>query len=84
MKVCFTYPNDRKKLPFLQMFFLQIFMLEKLLNPFAVKKKWRCNYSMRNKITNEQFDSYKFDIDNSYCDANDVNISFNIDKDGDR
>ena len=39
---------------------------------------------MRNKITNEQFDSYKFDIDNSYCDANDVNISFNIDKDGDR
>ena len=66
------------------MFFLQIFMLEKLLNPFAVKKKWRCNYSMRNKITNEQFDSYKFDIDNSYCDANDVNISFNVDKDGDR
>ena len=39
---------------------------------------------MRNKITNEQFDSYKFDIDNSYCDANDVNISFNIDKDDDR
>ena len=29
-------------------------------------------------ITNEECNSYKFDIDNSYCDANDLNISFNI------
>ena len=33
--ICFTYPNDRKKM---QMFFLRIFVLQKMLNPFAVKQ----------------------------------------------
>ena len=29
----------------------------------------------------EECNSYKFDLDNSYCDANDVSISFNVYKD---
>ena len=33
------------------------------------------------KILREESNSYNFDIDNCYCDANDVNISFNIYKD---
>ena len=33
--ICFAYPNDRK-IP--QMFFLCMFVLEKLLNPFEVKR----------------------------------------------
>ena len=33
------------------------------------------------KISRGKCNSYKFDIDNSYCDANDVNKSFNIYKD---
>ena len=30
------------------------------------------------KILSEECNSYKFDTDCRYCDANDVNISFNI------
>ena len=33
---------------------------------------------MCKNITNKECNPYKFDIDNFYCDANDVNISFNM------
>ena len=70
---CFTYLNDRKKI----VFFYEFLCWKNCWIP-SQQDRWRCNYSMCKNITNKECNPYKFDIDNFYCDANDVNISFNM------
>ena len=71
---CFTYLNDGKKS---QMLFSTNFYTGEIAESLCSK----ADDGVRKNITNEECNLYKFDIDNSYCDANDVNINFNMYKD---
>ena len=74
--ICFTYPNNRKKS---QMFFSTNVHAGEIVESSHSKTDDDVVIACT-KILREKCNSYKFDIDNSYCDANDVNISFNIHK----
>ena len=76
--ICFTYPNDRKKL---QMFFSMNVRVGEIAESLGSKTDDDVIIACA-KILREECNSYKFDIDNSYCDGNDVNISLiNIHRD---
>ena len=72
--ICFTYPNDRKNS---QMFFSTSGRAGEIAESFRSKTDDDVIIACA-KILREGCNSYKFDVDNSYCDANDVNINFNI------
>ena len=75
--ICFTYPNNRKKS---QMFFSTNVRAGEITESLRSETDDGVIIACA-KILREECSSYNFDVDNSYCDANDVNISFNIYKD---
>ena len=75
--ICFTYPNDRKKS---QMFFSTNVRAGEIAESLRSKTDEDIIIACA-KTLREECNSYNFDIDYSYCDANDVTISFNIYKD---
>ena len=70
--ICFTYPKDRKN--------HKCFLTNVCAGEIA--ESLRSNNDnviiACAKILREECNSYNFDIDNSYCHGNDVNIRFNI------
>ena len=72
--ICFTYPNDKKKS---QMFFCRNVHGGEIAESFCSITDDNVIIA-RTKILREECNSYSFEIDNNYCDANDVNVSFDI------